>query len=119
MAHPAQLSSRGQVLTDNCHNLIDDCRVTQATGTESRIRARSCYPLQELNKSWGANAGGRNGLTLDGNLLPRRHDRRGLVARTGGATTEEVLASWVVRSLKKPLHSMEAGLSLEQVLGFA
>ena len=34
-AHPAQLSYRGHVLMDNRHDLIVDCRVTQATGPAS------------------------------------------------------------------------------------
>jgi transposase len=39
-AHPAQLSYRGHVLMDNRHDLIVDCRVTQATGTGERVAAK-------------------------------------------------------------------------------
>ncbi|MBD2549877.1 transposase, partial [Microcystis elabens FACHB-917] len=39
-AHPAQLSYRGHVLVDNRHDLIVDCRVTQATGTGERDAAK-------------------------------------------------------------------------------
>ena len=39
-AHPAQLSYRGHVLMDNRHDLIVDCRVTQATGTGERDAAK-------------------------------------------------------------------------------
>jgi hypothetical protein len=39
-AHPAQLSYRGHVLMDNRHDLIVDCRVTQATGTGERDAAQ-------------------------------------------------------------------------------
>ena len=40
-AHPAQLSYRGHVLMDNRHDLIVDCRVTQATGTGKRDAAQA------------------------------------------------------------------------------
>ncbi len=39
-AHPAQLSYRGHVLMENRHDLIFDCRVTQATGTGERDAAK-------------------------------------------------------------------------------
>jgi hypothetical protein len=39
-AHPAQLSYRRHVLMDNRHDLIVDCRVTQATGTGERDAAK-------------------------------------------------------------------------------
>jgi hypothetical protein len=39
-AHPAQLSYRGHELIDNRHDLIVDCRVTQATDTGERHAAK-------------------------------------------------------------------------------
>jgi hypothetical protein len=39
-AHPAQLSYRRHVFMDNRHDLIVDCRVTQATGTGERDVAK-------------------------------------------------------------------------------
>jgi len=39
-AHPSQLSYREHVLMDNPHDLIVDCRVTQAMGTGERDAAK-------------------------------------------------------------------------------
>lgn len=46
-AHPAQLSYRGHVLMDNRHDLIVECRVTQATGTGERDAAKTQSSPQE------------------------------------------------------------------------
>jgi hypothetical protein len=46
-AHPVQLSYRGHVLMDNRHDLVVDCRVTQATGTGERDAAKTQSSPQE------------------------------------------------------------------------
>ena len=46
-AHPAQLSYRGHLLMENRHDLIVDCRVTQASGTGERDAAKTQSSPQE------------------------------------------------------------------------
>ncbi len=66
-AHPAQLSYRGHVLMENRHDLIVDCRVTQATGTGERDAA----------KEMAADSAGTHQKTIGAD---KNYDTKGFVA---------------------------------------
>ena len=66
-AHPAQLSYRGHVLMDNRHDLIVDCRVTQATGTGERDAAKEmAADLAGVTPHVAQNTARSGGSAIDG-----------------------------------------------------